>query len=99
MRATNFIMQHVQEMKLVIPNAQRINRGGMVLTELVDTCRSHDFTDIVVLHEHRGEPGACTLRSYGGYVHACHFMGVRCGWEWGVVWSGKGGFAPGARYA
>ena len=23
----------------------------------VDTCRNHDFTDIVVLHEHRGEPG------------------------------------------
>ena len=47
-----------QEMKLVIPNAQRINRGNMVLSELVETSRSHDFTDIVVLHEHRGEPGA-----------------------------------------
>lgn len=47
----------LQEVKLVIPNAQRINRGGMVLAELVNTCRSHDFTDIVVLHEHRGEPG------------------------------------------
>ena len=22
----------------------------------MDTCRSHDFTDIVVVHEHRGEP-------------------------------------------
>ncbi|GFH13238.1 brix domain-containing protein, partial [Haematococcus lacustris] len=28
----------------------------MVLAELVDSCRSHDFTDIVILHEHRGEP-------------------------------------------
>ncbi len=46
-----------QEMKLVVPNSQRINRGGQVLSELVETCRSHDFTDIVVLHEHRGEPG------------------------------------------
>ncbi len=27
-----------------------------VLPELVETCRSHDFTDIVVVHEHRGEP-------------------------------------------
>ena len=41
----------------MIPNAQRINRGNMVLSELVETSRSHDFTDIVVLHEHRGEPG------------------------------------------
>ncbi len=40
----------------MFPNSQRINRGGMILTELVETCRSHDFTDIVVLHEHRGEP-------------------------------------------
>lgn len=28
-----------QEMKLVVPNSQRINRGGMVLSELVETCR------------------------------------------------------------
>mmetsp|Transcript_18686 Transcript_18686/g.40175 ORF Transcript_18686/g.40175 Transcript_18686/m.40175 type:complete len:297 (+) Transcript_18686:130-1020(+) len=50
------LTQFAKEMKLMIPNSQRINRGGMVLTELVESCRSHDFTDIVVLHEHRGEP-------------------------------------------
>ena len=27
-----------------------------IITELVETCRNHDFTDIVVVHEHRGEP-------------------------------------------
>ena len=27
-----------------------------VLPELVEMCRSHDFTDMVVVHEHRGEP-------------------------------------------
>ncbi|KIY95061.1 Brix domain-containing protein [Monoraphidium neglectum] len=43
-------------MRLVIPNAQRVNRGGMILSEIIDTCRNHDFTDVVVLHEHRGEP-------------------------------------------
>ncbi|KAF5841802.1 Brix-domain-containing protein [Dunaliella salina] len=56
------LTQFAKEMKLVIPNAQRINRGGMVLSELVETCRSHDFTDIVVLHEHRGEPDASTQK-------------------------------------
>lgn len=50
------LVQFAKEMKLVVPNSQRINRGGMVLSELVETCRSHDFTDIIVLHEHRGEP-------------------------------------------
>lgn len=41
----------------MFPNSQRINRGGLVLTELVETCRNHGFTDVVILHEHRGEPG------------------------------------------
>jgi hypothetical protein len=41
----------------VVPNSQRLNRGGTVLSELVESCRAADFTDIVVLHEHRGEPG------------------------------------------
>ena len=27
-----------------------------IISELVESCRNHDFTDIVVLHEHRGEP-------------------------------------------
>ena len=48
-----------------MPNSQRINRGGMILNELVETCRSHAFTDIVVLHEHRGEPGRCGKRQGG----------------------------------
>lgn len=42
----------------MVPNATRTNRGGQVLSELVESCRSHDFTDIIILHEHRGEPGA-----------------------------------------
>lgn len=54
----------LQEVKLVLPNAQRINRGGKVLSELVESCRNNDFTDIIILHEHRGEPGkSSTVRS------------------------------------
>lgn len=29
---------------------------AQIISELVETCRNHDFTDIVVVHEHRGEP-------------------------------------------
>ena len=107
------LTQFAKELKLVVPNAQRINRGGQVgisssrpsalrftalgiqdhiclimpsplrypgyvgslltlhdklskgkmlsgcmqiISELVNTCRNHDFTDIVIVHEHRGEP-------------------------------------------
>jgi hypothetical protein len=26
------------------------------VSELVESCRSHDYTDLVMVHEHRGEP-------------------------------------------
>lgn len=54
--ATSRLMQFAKEMKLCIPNSKRINRGGTVLKELVDMCRTNDFTDLVIFHEHRGEP-------------------------------------------
>jgi U3 small nucleolar ribonucleoprotein protein IMP4 len=63
-------------MRLVIPNSQRINRGGLVLGELVETCRNHGFSDIVVLHEHRGEPGAAlfvlTNCGYSTQIESMH---------------------------
>jgi U3 small nucleolar ribonucleoprotein protein IMP4 len=50
------LAQFAKEIRLLIPNSQRVNRGGMVLAELVEAARSHAFTDLVILHEHRGEP-------------------------------------------
>eukprot|EP00123_Amoebidium_parasiticum_P020415 comp4951_c0_seq1/m.1043 comp4951_c0_seq1/g.1043 ORF comp4951_c0_seq1/g.1043 comp4951_c0_seq1/m.1043 type:complete len:288 (-) comp4951_c0_seq1:21-884(-) len=50
------LAQFAKEFKLLIPNAQRLNRGNFVVKELVDTCRSNDITDLLILHEHRGEP-------------------------------------------
>lgn len=44
----------------MFPNAHRINRGNYVVRELADACRANDVTDLVVLHEHRGVPGAST---------------------------------------
>jgi len=45
-----------KEVKLLFPNSQRLNRGGFVLPELVRICRANDITDLVIVHEHRGEP-------------------------------------------
>jgi len=50
------LMQFVKEMKLVVPNCERVNRGSMVLPQMVEMARRNDFTDIVVFHEHRGQP-------------------------------------------
>lgn len=50
------LVQFAKEVKLLFPNSQRVNRGGMVVSDLVESCRSHDYTDLVMVHEHRGEP-------------------------------------------
>ena len=27
-----------------------------VISEIIETCRAHEFTDVVLVHEHRGVP-------------------------------------------
>ena len=55
------LTQFVKEVKLLMPTAQRINRGAQVLPDLVELCRSNDFSDLVVVHEHRGEPDGMVI--------------------------------------
>eukprot|EP00054_Salpingoeca_dolichothecata_P036731 m.8473 g.8473 ORF g.8473 m.8473 type:complete len:181 (-) comp6982_c0_seq1:260-802(-) len=40
----------------MFPNAQRLNRGGHVVEELVKVCQANEVTDLIIAHEHRGEP-------------------------------------------
>lgn len=46
----------VKEMKLVFPNAQRLNRGHYDVKQLVQACRANDVTDFIMLTETRGNP-------------------------------------------
>ena len=50
------LKRFAKEMRFVFPGAQRLNRGGMVLDEMVTVCRANEVSDLVILHEHRGEP-------------------------------------------
>lgn len=50
-----------KEIKLIFPNSQRVNRGNHKVPELVEVCRAHDFTDIVIVQETRGEPDGLIL--------------------------------------
>jgi len=43
-------------MKLIIPNSVRMNRGNYVLKDLVKICQANNITDLIILHETRGEP-------------------------------------------
>jgi U3 small nucleolar ribonucleoprotein protein IMP4 len=50
-----------KEMKLIIPNSQRINRGNYQSKQLVEACRANDCTDLIILHETRGQPDALQI--------------------------------------
>jgi U3 small nucleolar ribonucleoprotein protein IMP4 len=50
------LTQFAKEVRLVLPGSTRLNRGGTVVADLIASARSHDFTDVIVLHEHRGQP-------------------------------------------
>lgn len=50
------LLQFSKEMKLVFPNSQSINRGNYVIKEIADACRANEVTDLIILHEHRGQP-------------------------------------------
>ncbi|EJW87019.1 brix domain-containing protein [Wuchereria bancrofti] len=44
------------EMRLMFPNAQRINRGHYDIKKLIQACKANDITDFILLHETRGNP-------------------------------------------
>lgn len=50
------LQQFAKELRILFPNSQRINRGNYVLKDIVSSCKSGDFTDLVIVHEHRGIP-------------------------------------------
>lgn len=50
------LKRFIKELKFIFPNSQRMNRGSQTLKQIVDACNRNGFTDLIVLHEHRGEP-------------------------------------------
>ena len=50
------LLKFFKEMGLTLPNATRMNRGAYKLKDIVDMCIKRGFTDLMLLHEHKGEP-------------------------------------------
>ena len=55
------LKQFAKEIKLVFPNSQRLNRGNYVISQLINACVSNAVTDLIILHEHRGEPDGLVI--------------------------------------
>ncbi|KAI8895315.1 anticodon-binding protein [Globomyces pollinis-pini] len=58
------LQQFSKEMKLMFPNSQRMNRGNYVIGDIVDACRKNDATDLIILHEHRGQPDGMVISHF-----------------------------------
>eukprot|EP01116_Phalansterium_solitarium_P022011 TRINITY_DN7104_c0_g1_i1.p1 TRINITY_DN7104_c0_g1~~TRINITY_DN7104_c0_g1_i1.p1 ORF type:complete len:290 (+),score=94.62 TRINITY_DN7104_c0_g1_i1:32-901(+) len=71
------LIQFAKELSLIIPNVQRKNRGGHVMKELVDACRSNEITDMIIVHETRGEPDALII-SHLPFGPTAYFGIVNC---------------------
>lgn len=50
------LKQFAKELRLIVPDAQRMNRGKYQMKDLVDMCRASEVNDLLIVHEHRGEP-------------------------------------------
>lgn len=50
------LTQFLKEMRLLLPNAQRVNRGAYIMKDIMELSRKNGVTDVVILHEHRGKP-------------------------------------------
>jgi U3 small nucleolar ribonucleoprotein protein IMP4 len=53
-----------KEIRLLLPTAVRLNRGNLVLANLVGSAVAGGLSDIVLVHEHRGTPTALTISHF-----------------------------------
>ncbi|EDV93918.1 U3 small nucleolar ribonucleoprotein protein IMP4 [Drosophila grimshawi] len=51
----------VKELRLIFPNAQQMNRGKYQINALMQACRANNFTDFIIVHEHRGIPDSLVV--------------------------------------
>lgn len=55
------LKQFAKEVKLLLPNSTRINRGNNRVGDLIESCKQGDYTDVVFVQETRGEPDGLVI--------------------------------------
>ncbi|GIQ83115.1 hypothetical protein KIPB_004379 [Kipferlia bialata] len=66
------LSQFAKEMRHLFPNCQRVNRGKHVLGEIVDAARKAGVSDLLIVHETKGQPDALIV-SHMPYGPTAHF--------------------------
>ncbi|KAF4125686.1 U3 small nucleolar ribonucleoprotein IMP4 [Geosmithia morbida] len=60
-----------KEIRLLLPTAVRLNRGNLILPDLVRSAQAAGLSDVILLHEHRGTPTGLTLSHFPHGPTAC----------------------------
>ena len=50
-----------KEIRLLLPTSIRLNRGNLILENLLSSAKASALSDVILLHEHRGTPTAMTI--------------------------------------
>ena len=58
----------------MFPGAQRMNRGNHEIASLVRACKANNVTDLVIMHETRGQPGTQNNDCYTLELELCISM-------------------------
>ncbi|SCM05356.1 U3 small nucleolar ribonucleoprotein protein IMP4, putative [Plasmodium chabaudi adami] len=45
-----------KELKLLIPNSEKINRGSYFIKDIISFARKNNITDVIIIHEYKGVP-------------------------------------------
>lgn len=53
-----------KEVRLLLPTSVRLNRGNLILPNLVQSAQASGMSDMILLHEHRGIPTAMTISHF-----------------------------------
>lgn len=53
-----------KELRLLLPTSIRLNRGNLILPNLVASANAAGLSDLMILHEHRGTPTALTISHF-----------------------------------
>jgi len=71
------LRQFVKEIRSIIPNSEKMNRGTHGTKELMDACRSNEVNDVIIIHEHRGNPDGLII-SHLPYGPTVYFGLLNC---------------------
>lgn len=55
------LKRFMKEMRILLPNAQRMNRGTQQLKDMVQACIQSGFTDFIMVNETNGEPSSIVI--------------------------------------